>query len=75
LGLLNVLTRRNLCLLMFLSFGIESRQHVGLMQLVRGLWGCFLMNHLTLVQGAIDSWSTSPMFIEALYLLLQSFKE
>ena len=75
LGLLNVLTHRDLCLLMFLGFGIESGQHIGLMQLVRRLWGCFLMHHITLVQGAIDSWSACHMFIEALYLLLQSFKE
>jgi hypothetical protein len=74
LGLFNVLTRRSLCLLMFLG-GVESRQHVGLRQLVRGLWGSFLMHHCTLVQGAIDSWPTSPMFIEVLNLVLQSFKE
>lgn len=74
LGLFNVLTRRSLCLLMFLG-GVESRQHVGLRQLVRGLWGSFLMHHCTLVQGAIDSWPTSPMFIDVLYLVLQSFKE
>ena len=33
------------------------------------------MHHRTLLQGDGDSWSTSPMLIDGLNLVLQSFKE
>ena len=71
LGLLNVLARRSQCLMMMmLGFGVESRQLVGLLQMLRGLRGSFLFHHRTIIQWATDSWSTSPMFILDRYLAL-----
>jgi hypothetical protein len=57
-------------MMMMLGFRVESRQLVGLLQMLRGLRGSFLFHHRTIIQWATDSWSTSPMFILDRYLAL-----
>ena len=75
LRLLNVLARRCQCLIVIRGFGVESRQLVGRLQMLRGQRGSFFIDNRTLVQLATDSWSTSHNFILDRNLLLQSFKE